>query len=252
MLKTGSNSIQLWLVHESKITDQSLLDQYHGLLSERELKRYERLRLASDKKQFLITQVLARSVLAELTGINNPGAIRFERNSHGKPYLPGQDQPQFNLTNSNGLIALAVAVKAEIGIDVEYLHRKAACLQLARRYFTKGEAETFEGLDESALRDRFFDYWTLKEAWLKAFGTGLRTPLNYFGFTLSDKVEICFTSKIQSLPQEWAFWQFDLLGDYRLSVCLNDAPDREYQITAQEGVPLKGFRSVSLQQRRPY
>lgn len=251
MLNIGSKSIQLWLVHEKDISDQSLLDHYHGLLGERELRRYDRLRLENDKKQFLITQVLARTVLASLIGEQDPGAIRFERNPHGKPFLPKADQPRFNLTNSNGLVVLAVTADVEVGIDVEYTMRKAACLQLARRYFTGDEAATFEGLEESALRDRFFDFWTLKEAWLKAYGTGLRTPLNYFGFTLSEKVEISFTSRLPASPDEWTFWQYDVQEDFRLSVCVNDKPGSNYTISAVEGIPGQDFSPVELVQRRP-
>jgi len=251
MLNICSKSIQLWLVHEKDIIDQHLLDHYHGLLDERELRRYDRLRLVRDKKQFLITQVLARTVLASLVGEHDPGAIRFERNPYGKPFLPNSNQPRFNLTNSNGLVVLAVTADVEVGIDVEYTMRKAACLQLARRYFAEDEAATFVELEEAALRDRFFDYWTLKEAWLKAYGTGLRTPLNHFGFTLSEKVEISFTPNLRASPDEWTFWQFDIREAFRLSVCVNDEPDSDYTISAVEGIPGQGFSPIELVQRRP-
>jgi len=255
MLNVGSKnigkSIQLWLVHEREISDQSLLDQYLAFLGEREKARFERLKLPGDKKQFLITQVLARTVLAELLGMDDPGAIRFERNPYGKPYLSGNNPPQFNLTNSNGLVALAVTSDVEVGIDVEYVKRKAACLQLARRYFTSEEAVTFEDLEENDLRDRFFDFWTLKEAWLKAYGTGLRTPLDTFGFAITDTIEISFTDRLQESPQGWSFWQFDVDDDYRLSLCLREGAGNDYDVTAKEGIPLQGFKTKTLQQRRP-
>jgi len=184
--------------------------------------------------------------------MDDPGAIRFERNPYGKPYLPGNNPPQFNLTNSNGLVALAVTTDREVGIDVEYVKRKAACLQLARRYFTPEEAVTFEDLEENELRDRFFDFWTLKEAWLKAYGTGLRTPLDTFGFTITDSIEISFTDRLQESPQDWSFWQFDVDENYRLSLCLGEAPGNDYVVTAREGIPLEEFKTRTLQQRRPH
>jgi 4'-phosphopantetheinyl transferase len=247
----SKQDIHLWLVRECEVNDPALLETYLTLLSDREIARYERLRLAQDKKEFLLTQVLARAVLADYLDIDNPGELQFERNPHGKPYLPGDNKPQFNLTNSNGVVALAVTAGIEVGVDIEYLHRKVACLNLARRYFTPEEAQSFEGLTEASIRDRFFDFWTLKEAWLKAYGTGLKTSLNTFGFTLgADNITITFTDQLDEKPDDWSFLQFDMEGGYRLSVSVNDSPNKDYKVTANTGIPLLGFSAISLELRR--
>jgi 4'-phosphopantetheinyl transferase len=247
----SKQDIHLWLVRECEVNDPVLLKSYLTLLSDREIARYERLRLEQDKKEFLLTQVLARTVLAGYLDIDNPGDIRFERNPHGKPFLPGDNKPQFNLTNSNGVVVLAVTAGIEIGIDIEYLHRKVACLNLARRYFTPEEADTFEGLSDVAIRDRFFDFWTLKEAWLKAYGTGLKTPLNTFGFTLgADNITIAFTDRLDEKPDDWSFMQFEIKEGYRLSVSVKDSPDMNYRVTANTGIPLHGFSATNLEPRR--
>ena len=204
-----------------------------------------------DKKEFLLTQVLARSVLADYPGVESPGDIQFKRNPHGKPYLSGANKPRFNLTNSNGVIALAVTAGIEVGVDIEYLNRKAACLDLARRYFTPEEACSFKGLSETAIKDHFFDFWTLKEAWLKAYGTGLKTPLNTFGFTLDDdNITIAFTDRLNEKPDDWSFLQFDLEGDFRLSVSVQESPDKVFSVTANTGIPLQSFRTTKLELRR--
>lgn len=247
----SKQDIHLWLVRECDVNDPVLLETYLTLLSDRELARYERLRLSQDKKEFLLTQVLARTVLAQYLGIDDPGELKFERNPHGKPYLPGENKPQFNLTNSHGVVALAVTSGIEVGIDIEYLHRKVACLSLARRYFTPEEAASFEGLNEEAIRDRFFDFWTLKEAWLKAYGTGLKTPLNTFGFTIdAENITIAFTDRLDEKPDDWSFLQFDMEGDHRISVSVNDSPDTDYSVKFNCGIPLKGFNATHLEQRR--
>jgi phosphopantetheinyl transferase len=61
----SKKDIHLWLVRECDVNDPVLLETYLTLLSARELARYERLRLIQDKKEFLLTQVLARTVLAQ-------------------------------------------------------------------------------------------------------------------------------------------------------------------------------------------
>ena len=69
----SKQDIHLWLVRECEVNDPALLETYFSLLSDREIARYERLRLTQDKKEFLLTQVLARAVLADYLDIDNPG-----------------------------------------------------------------------------------------------------------------------------------------------------------------------------------
>ena len=250
MLEIRPQEIHLWIVQEKDVAPD-LYDQYLPLLSEREMLRYHRLQQASDKKQFVLTQILARVVLAKYLDNEKPADIKFERGPFGKPYLPGAGQPQFNLTNSHGMMVLAITCNREIGIDVEYVNRDAACLKLARRYFTQAEAATFENLADETLKQHFFDYWTLKEAWLKAFGTGLRTPLNRFSLALGkEDVQVAFSPELQEKPQDWSFWQFDVNAGFRLSLSVRDAPGTPYTFSVQEGVPLQEFTECILQHKR--
>jgi 4'-phosphopantetheinyl transferase len=88
----------------------------------------------------------------------------------GRPFLPGK--PDFNLSHSGTLAVCVVAGKGRIGIDVEYW--KPIDIHLLKDNFT---AEEWRHIKDAASPEKtFYDYWTRKEAILKADGRGLSVP----------------------------------------------------------------------------
>ena len=66
-----------------------------------------------------------------------------------------------------------------IGIDVE--RRKRDRLAVARRCFDKKEYEDIRSAHTEQEQDmRFLEYWTMKEAYVKYLGEGLRIPFHSF------------------------------------------------------------------------
>ncbi len=76
---------------------------------------------------------------------------------------------------------LAVARGASLGIDVE-IYDKNVPLAVARRFFSPVEAGALAALPADAQPRRFLRLWTLKEAYLKAIGTGLAGGLGGMTF----------------------------------------------------------------------
>lgn len=246
MLEPAPSEIDIWLVDDRDVADSVLLDAYRDLLSPEETGRHQRLIFTRHRHQFLVSRALVRCVLAGYLGVE-PAAIEFSHNEHGKPRLVADTRLQFNLSHSNGLIALAITQQAPVGIDVEYLSRQADIMKLAARYFSTDENMAIARLPASALNQRFYDLWTLKEAYLKACGTGLATPLRDFSFSFGDSgVGITFAGNITDDPVHWQFWMLDAPGDSRLSVALNDAGGQPYTLNPRMGVPMGEFRAVDL------
>jgi 4'-phosphopantetheinyl transferase len=105
----------------------------------------------------------------------------------GKPEIadPRADEKwTFNLSHTRGLVACVVARTSRVGIDVEWAERRRSYPALARRVLAPAELRDFEALAAADRKRRFLDYWTLKEAHLKARGTGLRTHLAGLEFRL--------------------------------------------------------------------
>lgn len=228
---TGSqaDAAVLWVCDSSEITDHSLLDRYRQMLDPVELARLDRLRFASDRHLFLVSHALLRCVLGRTLGCE-PESLEFERGVHGKPQLsyqcPASAPLAFNLSHSGGQAVVAVhAGAAAIGVDIES-HRPGRRFDaLAQRYFSAAEVVALRALPYEARRERFYDLWTLKEAYLKARGTGLQLPLGDFGFSFQGNT-VLFSAKpeLDQAPWHWRFWCARLAGDFSLSVALESGP----------------------------
>ena len=65
-----------------------------------------------------------------------------------------------------------------MGVDVERCRPLNDCQAIARRFFTKREADWLEGFRGAALDRAFFRLWTRKEAILKSTGEGISGGLD--------------------------------------------------------------------------
>jgi 4'-phosphopantetheinyl transferase len=125
----------------------------------------------------------ARAGLRTLLGRHldlDPRRLAFATNEFGKPRLAGDGQVHFNLSHCEERAVLAISDTAEVGIDLE-CERPIEHVDLAKRYFHPNEVTAIAASpDEAEQRRAFFLVWTLKEAVVKALGTGLSTPLDSF------------------------------------------------------------------------
>jgi 4'-phosphopantetheinyl transferase len=86
------------------------------------------------------------------------------------------------------------------------------------RFFAPAEAAHLERLDGEARRSRFFDLWTLKEALVKALGTGLATSLPSLAFTVDADGRISFDAPSEVAAHAWQFGLFSPGPRHRLAV----------------------------------
>lgn len=83
----------------------------------------------------------------------------------------------FNLSHSQNLAAIVLAHGREVGIDVEVRGRELGDVcRLAERIFHPNEASALAELPERGREEVFLRLWTVREALLKALGTGLAAP----------------------------------------------------------------------------
>lgn len=248
MKAPGDEQVQLWVTPVADTWDHALLERYAGLLNTEETARWQRFLYPADRQSFLIARALVRSVLANLLGSADPAALRFTHNSHGKPGLAavaGKVPLQFNLSHTDGLVVLAVSRHAELGVDVESVHRKVEMLALSSRFFSNQEHEQLLDLGEKEQRERFFALWTLKEAWLKARGLGLHIPLDDFSFRLAGKTPvISFGPQLDDDPAGWQFRLLNHGGHFRIGLAVQRPAADKLVVQLFEGRPLQDFRQV--------
>jgi len=194
-------------------------------LGKQDLQRYHRLVFERHRKQMLLSRYLLRATLSHYVDSLSLSDWRFTHNAYGKPALEQSVHPLdlfFNLSHSHGQIVLALAAHDFVGVDIEASTRSRRISRIARRYFSEAEAAELLELPEHLQLSRFYQLWTLKEAYIKACGMGLAIPLNQFSFRFAENSRICvqFDPQLNDEPVDWHFWQIDKGKNFQLSLAL--------------------------------
>ena len=133
------------------------------------------------KKQKIAADMLCRELIAKKCGIA-PESIVFDKNESGKPYAVNADV-FFSISHSGDTVICAVS-ENEIGTDIEKI--KNIRIRIAEKFATEAELE-YIGDDIN----RFFEIWTLKEAFFKCKGTGLGADIKSVSFRVDGGNVIC-------------------------------------------------------------
>lgn len=194
-----------------------------ALLSDDERERHVRLRAEADRNAYLAAHALLRAELSRHAGVT-PEALRFEARADGKPELAApQLVPRlaFSLTHARGLVACAITRDADVGIDTEDVSRHVSLARLEARVLAARERSALAGLDPDARRRRFFEAWTLREAYAKATGIGMAHTLGTVEFVLARRqVAIRFLAGQADRSSAWSFRVRELLSQHVVSVAV--------------------------------
>ena len=242
------NPITLILARCDAISEEQA-GLYRGLLSEAEWARNRRYRFERDRHRDLIARALLRTELARRLGVQ-PQQLAFVQGEHGKPELLNTaavqvpDNLHFNLSHAGDCVVLAIA-QHRVGVDIEYTLRTNDVMAIADRYFFGSEIKELYGFPESQQKQRFFDYWTLKEAYMKARGEGISLGLDNFGFSVVNARSISIFMKpcLNDSPEHWQFLCATPEPDYRLALAINSP--QMIEVTIQECIPLKSQRPLT-------
>ena len=153
----------------------------YTILAPEERIRCARFYFERDRQRF----ITSRGVLRELLGRylqTDPGQISLVYNEFGKPDLGPEfaNGLKFNLSHSAGLALIGFAAVSNVGVDLEYIRTQSDYVDIARNFFSASEVNYLTNLPPQLRAEAFFNCWTKKEAYLKACGEGLATPLNSF------------------------------------------------------------------------
>jgi 4'-phosphopantetheinyl transferase len=222
--------VHVWYCNPQAIFDPDRLERYFAVLSDAERKHQRNFHFNKDQRSYLVSHALVRQALSLYAEIL-PQDWVFGSGLHGKPKIenPSSASLRFNLSHTTDLCACVVTRDIRCGIDAEYLGRQNKLLPIARRMFSEIELETFNNKTDAEIRQNFFYYWTLREAYVKARGTGLGGSSKAFHFKISEhdaapdyrSASIEFTGKKQNdLAAQWQFEIFQPDVDHVMSVAL--------------------------------
>lgn len=216
------HAIHLWCVRPEELTNDAARHAAVGLLSADELRRLRRFRVEKPRRRFLAGRAMLRRVLSGYDP-RPPATWQFEIARHGRPAIVG-DNPlnlQFNLSKSSGLVVCAITRDAIVGVDVENIRRRAP-LDVADTFFAPAEVAALRALPLERQPERFFEYWTLKESYIKARGLGLTIPLDQFAFHIeadcSPRIEI--DPQQQDDPAAWQFIHVRPSDEHLVALCV--------------------------------
>ena len=250
ILQISEDDIDLWLVFYDAIEDGNTLAAMHALLSDAERNRQERFHFADDRKRYLVTRALVRSVLSHYAPVD-PRAWAFSENEYGRPAIrdphPDAQDLRFNLSHTRGVVALAVGRQRELGVDVENLVARRISPDIAGSFFSPREACDVAGTPAAHMQHRLFEYWTFKESYIKARGMGLSLPLDKFTFHFphARAVRIDIDPELDDHADRWSFWQYRPGADYLLALCAQKTEGKPTVVTTRKIVPTAGYETFA-------
>jgi 4'-phosphopantetheinyl transferase len=222
-LALPADEVHVWCAWVDVWDRPSSRAYYRSLLSADETARLKRLALDRLQGEFLVTRALCRSVLSLYVDVA-PADWRFRNNGFGRPEVDsdGAALPlRFNLSNSRELVVCAVTRSADVGVDVESLVQQANLDEIARHSFSLDERSALDALPPAARNRRFFEHWTLKEAYAKGTGIGLTLDMSQLVFSLADgAIRANFDTRIGDRENEWQFGLHELGGTHLLALAV--------------------------------
>lgn len=200
----------LWLLPEPVVDAFAARHGGAALLGPEERQRWARLRSEDARRRFLGGRVLARYALSAVAG-RPLAAWRVRTAPDGRPEPePPSDGLHFNLSHTDGMVTCLVASGRSCGVDVEAAEAGPDAVRHLPRYFAPAERAALDGVPTGERPARVAAYWVLKEAYLKAVGTGLRRELAGFSFSPPEDGPVRLDDPQRPFAEN-ADWHFELL-----------------------------------------
>ncbi|MGP8244793.1 MAG: 4'-phosphopantetheinyl transferase family protein [Bryobacteraceae bacterium] len=235
-LEAGTCHLWYWRVPER--FGRPLEELERRFLDASEAERYARFRVAPAAHLFLGSRILLRTLLSRYSAAR-PEDWHFATNRWGRPRIAEPAEAarlHFNLSHTSGLVVCLTGGREELGVDTETTQRPMTDLrQIAGRYFAPREVAALSEMPESERRERFFEFWTLKESYIKARGIGLSLGLSRFGFTVAgDGATVAFEPGFDDDPAGWNFRLFRVDPDFLIATSVRHRPGEAVKVTIRD------------------
>jgi 4'-phosphopantetheinyl transferase len=240
-LQRLEHEAHVWLTVPEEITDAGKLTDYTSLLSANERERHQRFHFEKDRHSYLVSHALVRTVLSTYVDVD-PADWQFSVGEQGRPEIAGPvavPALRFNLTHTAGLTGCLVTLGADCGIDAELIGGRGNLLAIAERMFADAEMDALGKLDGRAFMERFFTFWTLREAYCKALGTGLGFSKKDYGFEVQADgvVRLCFDTPIDDSNGGWQFTVLRPAAEHIVAVAVRPDESGDKQVVHRFIIP---------------
>ncbi len=214
-LKKGE--VHLWQVFIEPF--QSLEQLLLTMLAEDELAQAERFLFVKDHFRYVAAHGILRVLLSRYLNIM-PQKICFTKGCYHKPELckgVTEEKFSFNISHSQDMVVLAFGNYSNIGVDVEYVRDIPDFSEIVDHFFHPEEKKQLQLLSYWQKQQLFFDFWTCKEAFVKATGEGCHRSFDSFYITkLKDE---CFAVSGKNIKNDdWYVIPYRCTPNYAVAV----------------------------------
>ncbi|GGT22217.1 4'-phosphopantetheinyl transferase family protein [Streptomyces chromofuscus] len=185
--------------------------------------RYQELTQPQARARFAASRVLLKCAAAAALGVP-PHSVELGYGLTGRPGLRGYDGLHISLSHTDGLLLAGLATDGPIGVDAERGDRPLYGAGLCRQMCTPHEAERIEALPPAERNSAVVRVWTLKEAYSKAVGLGLRLGFTEFGFGPDGApTDLLLPDGTPGTVGAWTFHTLTFEDTYTIGVAVGDA-----------------------------
>jgi len=200
------------------------LHEAYELLPPNRKHKFDSFRFDKDKKLSAGAYLLLDKLLKE-KNVTDP---IFKVQEYGKAYISNFEDVYFNLSHSGRIVSCAISDR-EVGIDVEY-NDPEIDLDIAKNYFYNSEYKSI--MNSKTPSDEFFNYWVLKESYMKYTGLGFQLDLDSFEIIIDDEI------RLKDDENNLKFSLFDV-DNYKLAVCSKYNVNQYFEYIPEELVNQK-------------
>ena len=127
-----------------------------------------------EKQSSILGRLLLKQGILEVYDINLCFS-KISYNSYKKPFIKNSSI-KFNISHSGDIVVCAISEKYNLGIDIEQIRK----IDIKSFDSQMNNSEYCRIFSNKNWLENFYDYWTQKEAVLKANGKGLYIDLKSF------------------------------------------------------------------------
>ncbi len=147
----------------------------HALLDDQERMRCRRFVVTGARRRFVLCRAALRVILAGQLDCQNR-QLAFGHGKHGKPYAlvnGNRVEMAFNVSHSGRHGLIATALHGWLGVDVEERAPGRDMTGIGSMVYGPRERQLLELAEGAQALHLFYRIWSLKEALIKAAGSGI-------------------------------------------------------------------------------
>ncbi len=212
------NQVHIWRANLGLSTPE--IEKLTTLLSTDEIARADKFRFVQHRSRFIAARGILRQLLGNYLKVS-PRSLIFAYSDRGKPRLAKDTALQFNISHSQEYALFGFTLNHLIGVDIEHQRAMPDALKIAQRFFSAREYKMLEQVSIEQQPKLFFQFWTAKEAYLKATGTGLSASLKSVEIALNQSKSLYLSTLKKDTIMNWSLYSCTPATDYAAAIAIN-------------------------------